>query len=435
LLKKIIEQLKKKGVDAWQIREARKTSLQSYLALSEREAIRRSETIKYRVSLHLKKSGDKPSLGLSGFTIGEGQTDLIEPMIDDALQAARLTSNEPFSLPHPYGAYPNVVLSDMSWQPKMLDECEERLKKAVARESGIRLSAAEFFLDRIHSRLLNSHGLEAEQEETMLYSEFILLAGDAHRGEKEFITRLTRRTMADMDLEREIASSARQAREATQATLPKTGRFPVVFSEEPLDNIFNPMIARTSGRLRYTRMLEVEKGKLVTEKEPTGDPLTLWSDAMMPELMGSYQFDGYGTPAQRLCLIEKNRVKNLLADHRYAEYLKTPVTGELGNIVVEPGTLSFPDLVSPQTHAAPVLYQITAFSAFEPNAITGAFSAEIRSGYEITSQGRTPIKGGSVSGILQRDLVGARFSKETERRERSLVPRGIFFPGLDIAGA
>jgi predicted Zn-dependent protease len=337
-------------------------------------------------------------------------------------------------LPRPYPSYPSVVLSDVAWEQHHLNLCENNLKSALARETGVRLSTAEFFLDRMETTLINSEGLKASQTESAVYTEFILLAADGKGGEKEFINRLTRRTLADLDLSREITTSARQAREATRAQLPKTGQFPVVFSEEPLDRLFDPMIARTSGRLGYMKMLDVRQGKWVTDKEPTGDPLTLWSDPLLPELMGSYRFDSFGTPAQKVCLIEKNKVKNLLADHRYAHYLNVPETGELGNVVVEPGQEPSSVLMDPDKCNVPVLYNITAFSAFEPNSITGAFSAEIRSGYEITPKGRTPIKGGSVSGILQRDLVGTRFSKDVERRERAVLPRAIFFPSLGIAG-
>jgi hypothetical protein len=71
---------------------------------------------------------------------------------------------------------------------------------------------------------------------------------------------------------------------------------------------------------------------------------------------------------------------------------------------------------------------------FKPNAITGAFSAEIRAGYEISLNGIRPIKGGSVSGVLQRDLLDCFLSKETQQREHALVPKGVFFRGLTIAG-
>jgi hypothetical protein len=84
--------------------------------------------------------------------------------------------------------------------------------------------------------------------------------------------------------------------------------------------------------------------------------------------------------------------------------------------------------------SVPVIYQLMAFSAFEPNAITGAFSAEIRAGYEITTRGKKPIKGGSVSGVLQRDLLNAYLSKEQTQRERALLPKGIFFQKLTLAG-
>ena len=54
---------------------------------------------------------------------------------------------------------------------------------------------------------------------------------------------------------------------------------------------------------------------------------------------------------------------------------------------------------------------------------------------EISAGGVRPIKGGSVSGVLQRDLGRARLSRERVQREGALVPKGILFDQLTIAGA
>jgi hypothetical protein len=96
----------------------------------------------------------------------------------------------------------------------------------------------------------------------------------------------------------------------------------------------------------------------------------------------------------RVCLIERNRLKNFLADKRYADYLGVPVTGELGNIDVESGSLPYKTMTDAATGNGKPIYHLQAFSAFEPNAITGAFSAEIKAGYEISSKGINRLKGG-----------------------------------------
>jgi len=151
--------------------------------------------------------------------------------------------------------------------------------------------------------------------------------------------------------------------------------------------------------------------------------------------VGSYRFDSYGSPGKRVCLIKNNVVTDLLADKRYSDYLGVPVTGEMGNMEVEAGSTSFKDLLDPTRGGKGVLYHLQAFSAFEPNSITGAFSAEIRAGYEISAAGVKPIKGGSVSGVLQKAMESCWFSTERIQRERSLVPKGIVFESLDIAGS
>jgi PmbA protein len=165
-----------------------------------------------------------------------------------------------------------------------------------------------------------------------------------------------------------------------------------------------------------------------------GDKVTLWSNGQIKGALGSSRFDSYGSPTGRILLIESNVLRNFVADQRYATYLGLPVTGEFGNVEVGPGTTPYEDLRSPQSDRE-TIYHLQAFSAFEPNPITGAFSAEIRAGYEISKSGIRPIKGGSVSGILQRDLLDCRLSKEQVLRENALVPKGVLFKKLTIAGA
>jgi len=430
MLSHIINHLaKKKEIYGWQIKETKKSSFQSFLALKEKECQRQVRATLYKVTIHLKK-GD--ILGIASFQISPSEFEIFENKLEEALFSASLTKNQIFELPPQPAELPPVEISDSSISEQTLKPCENRLRDAVQKEKDVRLSAAEFFADRIHSRLVNHQGLDLEQEETFLQTEFILLA-KSDGMEKEFITRYKRRFLTDFDLEGEIKNSARYAREATQATLPQTGRFPVLISEEPLDNLFNPLIAKASARLKFNKMIQGEKGKTVLEDgQAEGDKITLWSNGTLKRMGGSNRFDTYGTPGQRVCLIDKNVLKNFLADKRYGDYLKETPTGDLGNAEIDGGSTPFKQLRDKP--GGEILYHLTSFSAFEPNPISGAFSAEIRSGYEISKKGVRPIKGGSVSGILQKDLRHCTLSKEQVARERYFGPKGILFHSLSIAG-
>ncbi len=433
MISKIIDRLSKRNLSAWQIREVRKKSYQSFLALGEKECQRTVDSTRYKITIHKKRTGEKPVMGLTSFSLADVNFSQIDSMLDIALASADMTANQPFDLPSQPTKLPSVSILDGSLGFSTLNELEGRIRQSVSAEKEIRLSAAEFFIDIVESRLLNSKGLDLSQQESLLHTEFILLSKSGAK-ENEYINRYTRRYLSEFDLEGEIRSSAHNAREATKASLPKTGKFPVLFSDEPLDKLFEPLIARTSARLKYNRMLDVEVGKSVVDGSPEGDSISIWANNLLEKSVGSYQFDSYGTPAGKVSLIEKNNVKNLLCDKRYSDYLNVPVTGELGNFEVSGGTKAYSELEALAKQHGEPLYHIQAFSAFEPNAITGAFSAEIRTGYEITANGTRPIKGGSVSGILQKALLSSWLSKETVQRERCLVPKGILFKKLDIAG-
>lgn len=432
MISKITEKLSKKGLSGWQVRWSHKKSNQSFLARETLECRREVDSEVCVVSIYKMKSSG--SMGISTFKIAPSHLDQFDTELDQALFAAELVNNQAFELPEQPQQLPMVALKDPSINSSTMAHLEDRLRQAVSSEKNIRLSAAEFFVDTLESRLINHKGLDVTQEETVLHTEFILLAKSGER-ENEYINRYTRRFLADFDLEGELSQSASFARDATLGQLPKTGNFPVVLSGEPLDHIYNPLIARSSARLKYNKMMSLELGGSVVEPgEIKGDEVTLWSNGLIERALGSNRFDSYGTPMGRHCLIEKNVLKNYLADKRFGDYLGVPITGELGNIEVQAGTMPFKTLLDPVTSGGKIVYHLQAFSAFEPNAITGAFSAEIRAGYEISAQGIRSIKGGSVSGVLQRDLLDCRFSQERVQRERVLVPQGILFKNLTIAG-
>lgn len=424
----------RKELAGWSISSRRERSHQLFLTQSKPEAQRAADVSAYEVQiLHAHTAQGRPVLGTASFTLDEGSLALLDQELDKALFAASLVHNEPYTLPGPQSVYPDPVLNDpaVSANPeRALKDFQEVLLSSLAQEKGVRLASAEFFLDRAESSLCNHLGLEASQTSTRVSGEIILLA-EGQGQAAEFITRPSRRLLKDFDVAEEVRTAAAYARDRLRAGPPPTGVHDVVFAEEALDHFFNPFVSASSAAMKYNRMTTSEPGKPVLGiQNPTGDKLTLWNNGLLDGALGSSRYDGFGTPMARTLLVQDNVLKNFWATKRHADYLKVPVTGDFGNVEVAAGSRSEKEI-----NESGRVYQLLAFSVFEPNSLTGAFSAEIRMGYEITPQGRKPIKGGSVAGTLSRAFQNVHFSQERVQRERYLGPRAILCQGLTLAGS
>ena len=80
------------------------------------------------------------------------------------------------------------------------------------------------------------------------------------------------------------------------------------------------------------------------------------------------------------------------------------------------------------------MYQVVGFSAPDVDPITGDFGSEIRLGYEVTPQGRRPIKGGSVSGNVFRGLQGGPLLPRAAGAGEYAGPAGVRFESLRVSG-
>jgi hypothetical protein len=327
---------------------------------------------------------------------------------------------------------PKVELADpllMADAEKQVSIGAEQIKSAAAKEKGVRLVAGELFADRFRTRYFNSQGVNCLFESSLLSGELCLLA-DGPKGETEVFKAFKRRRLQDLGLEALVAEAAEQSRRRLSAVLPKSGSFDVVFSGEALDHFFSWCLTQASAAAKYNKMTQAEIGQALIETAPGATPLNLYSNALLNWGVGSYKADPSGTMGCRRNLIENGVLKARVANSRYAQYLKCPPTGELGTVEVLAGKEGAAELLKPRDGKP--LYHLSDFSYFEPNGVTGEFSTEIRFGEELGA--KQAVKGGSVSGLSQAVLKTARFSSETELRERYFGPKFIRCEGLTLAG-
>jgi PmbA protein len=419
---------RQKSVTSWELTRANRLENQLYLTMGEMESQRLVESENVYVRLYMERTENGRSvLGESGMTLNPG--DDFRGRIKASMEMASLVANQPFPLPGPGGTYAPVETYDLeaaSNPSRTLDSISHEIRTAC--EEDITLSSAEIFVRESHLYFINSLGLELRDKKTRIFVDFVLLTGDSEKSEVESHGFKNARFLCDLTIGEMIKEYARFARESLVAQSPPTGTFDVVFSHEALDTFFNYFKGQAQGAAKHQGWSHFEEGKPIVA-ESRGDLLTLSSDPMLPGGLLSGSFDANGLPLVKVEVISDGIFRQRMVNARYAAYLNLPPTGGFTNVVVKAGAKSFSDLFQPE----PVVHVLT-FSTFEPNAVTGAFSGEIRTGYLIRNGFSQPIKGGSVSGVMNKALEEIYFSRETVKRESYFGPIGIKVCGLKVAG-
>jgi PmbA protein len=364
----------------------------------------------------------------------------VDRAIDEAALMAGLVRNPLYSIPAP-AEIPAVPLADAELltapdRARTLDRLYEQLQQAVAQRASVRLTAAEFFGDETTTRLINSRGLDAAQTTTSVAVEWVLVNRSSGQ-ETEALSEMSRRRVADIDIESEVAQRTQATIDLLQAAPAADYTGPVVLRGETLanflcgDNVLadsGTIAVLGSARSKFSQLSKWEIGQSIFRGTVQGDPLTLWATRQLPYGTQSNCFDEEGLPAQRVLLVEENRLAAFTASQRYADYLSLPPTGSFGNIELPSGQTPQANLVA-EPHV-----EIVSFSWFNPDAVTGDFATEIRLGYVVDGAGRRPFKGGLLIGNVLDALANVRWSRERAFCGNYLGPTTARFEQLKVAG-
>ena len=401
-----------RDVQDWSVRTVRRRSFELYLVRDAVESRRTVETVRAIAEVHrdLRGPGGEPQRGFSSLTLlPEDGLSAARAKLDQALFAAELAANPPYTLPGP-APYPEVEV----WDPALTEHPQEVLEDLagqmlaqLAREPHAGPSSAEFSIHLTETHLTNSQGVEARAQDAELFAELVILSAEGG-DESEFYAALRRRALKDLDLPAEVARFAALARDSLGAKPPPTRRGPVVVSGQALVDLLAYLRHASSGAMKYQHLTRWELGQPVYGSHPLqGDPLTLVADATLPWGVGTVPFDEDGVPGQRTLLVEGGICRQFWADYRYAQYLGLPATGAFGNLCLPAGTVPLADLLGEGP-----LFHIVSFASMDPDPITGEFVGEIRLGYDVRDGTARPFKGGALSGDMESALAQVRFSRE-----------------------
>jgi predicted Zn-dependent protease len=437
MLNQIVEALKKRtDLAGWTVRHVRTRGAQVYAVPQGIESQRVVDGERYLIDVlrNTFTAEGTPAIGSGDASLLPG--DEIGHAIDQATLVAGLVANPMHGLPGP-SALPDVPLCDLDLQKdasRVMLDVMERMRAAAAKHPDVRLTAAECFGEVHNTHLVNSRGIDVEQESTQIDAEFVLHSQKGER-ESETFDAMTRRRVVDLELETAIEDRVQHTLDSLQAEAPASWQGPVVLSKEALtifmagDNLNGSVIQTlASAESKYAGLSPWEVGKPVFRGEGKGDPLTVWANRCLPFGSASNRFDAEGLPAQRIELIRDNEFVAFAASQRYADYLQIPATGAFGNIELPPGKTPTSELL-----AEPYI-EIVQFSWFNPDTITGDFATEIRFGYLVQNGLRKPFKGGQLVGNYMDALANVRWSAETGFFGSYLGPHTARFNALKIAG-
>jgi predicted Zn-dependent protease len=436
MLEQIVEALKKRSdLAGWTVRHHQTRGAQVYAVPQGLESLRAVDSERYLIDVLRKTTtaDGAPAIGSGDASLLPGQG--IEQAIDQATLVAELVANPVYGLPAP-APIPDVPLCDPELQSDpsgVMLGLMERIRAAVSNESRIHLTAAECFGEILHTHLVNSRGIDAEQTSTQINIEFVLHGKKGDR-ESEVFDELTRRRASDLNIESAIEDRSRYTLDSLEAAAPVTWQGPVVLRNEALatflsgDTLTGGVIRiRGSAEAKYAGFSPWEPGKSAFRVEVVGDPLTVWANRRLPFGSGSDCFDAEGLPAQRVPLISANEFVAFAASQRYADYLQIPATGAFGNVELPAGKIPAADLLT-----EPYL-EVVQFSWFNPNPVSGEFSTEIRFGYLVENGIRKPFKGGQLIGNYMDALANVRWSTETGFFGAYLGPQTARFNELKVA--
>jgi predicted Zn-dependent protease len=437
MLDKIVQALKARSeLAGWSVRHTITHEAQVYLVGQNTEAQRTVMDERYRIEVFRKNDGpDKTQgMGVGDITVLPGVD--IQGAIDKASLVAGLVSNPIHTLPAS-APIPDVALLDDELKKDTLGTLKkviDQMLSATSKHAEVRLTSAEGFAEVNTIHHVNSRGVDAEQETTSINLEFVLQSKQGDR-EVETFREFGRRRAADLNIEAEVEHNARFTLDLIAAGPPPNWQGPVILCDNALvtfvagDHLTNGVLqSKGSAAAKYAKVSNWEIGQSVFRGEVTGDPLTVWANRCIPYGIASNRFDEEGLPAQRVEFIRDNKLVSFVASQRYADYLQLPPTGAFGGVEIPPGKWESDSLLSEP------YVEISLFSWFNPDNITGDFATEIRLGYLVENGVRKPFKGGQLIGNFIDALANVLWSRKTGTFGHYSGPQTARFGNLKIAG-
>jgi predicted Zn-dependent protease len=345
----------------------------------------------------------------------------LAPQIESAIEGALQTDHKAWDLP---SEVPSQIPELQTADPRMaedldgvIDQVSNRISSIVTKKRDTLFNSAELFMS-VHNREFHlSNGLQHRASQSRIYVEAAYsYARKTPQGNPESDEYLNTRwavNLDDLPLEQLFDDTSDRAQHSLGLEKPVTGKYPVIVDADVLAALFSSYVSQLSSSNAYNELPFIKVGDEFIP-EAKGDLLTVTLDPALPFGADTAALSEQGILQKPLRLVDRNRVSASLTDKQYADYLKQAPTTSRGNIVVEPGKLSYTEL----TKCAPQVIEILQFSGLFTDPYSGTFSSEIRLArlYDNVKGTVMYLKGGSLSGSIRDNFKNAKLGNKTVRR-------------------
>ncbi len=368
--------------------------------------------------------------GSSVVRIGPSQTiEEIEEKVNQAALAASFVKNAYYDLPKPTQEKAPKIESNFK-NGELIDNLSKLVSDLYSQDNqfGAFVNSCEFFINRINTRIMDSNGLDVEFES---YNGLIEIVVEAN-GEKESIEIFNNLTFSEYDpewIKERIIDQLRNAALRSKAILmPNVENIPVIISTENASEFWGYYTFIAGAAEKYQRLHTNNVGDNIQGENIIGDKVSMTLKPYIPNSIYSRYFDNDGVFLKDTEIIKDGIIKKLIANNRYAQYLKIETTGNIPNIVISAGSKTEKELKS-----GPYL-EIISFSNFQMDNMTGNFGGEFRLGIYFDGEKEIPVKLGAISGNVETVKKEMYFSKEIISNGRYLAPKFMKFKDVSIAG-
>lgn len=431
MIEKIKQVLMDKKIVEYKISEKSIESIELFFVKKNLDMNRAKNVQHYMVTVYVDFEEDRKKLkGSMETNIYPTMTEAeIDKAIEDALFAARFVRNDfyPLAKANPY--VNPIQVSNMSEQSLSywMNEITKAIYESDEYEKGC-INSCEIFLNKTFTRIINSEGIDVNLIDYDCMVEFITtwketneeieLYKSLHFSEfdKQYLVQVVNEMMM-------IAKEKAIAKET-----PAIGKSCVLLTKEAVKEIFYYYYAKSSAASVYNEGSTWKLGDCIQGEGVKGDYITLGLNPFMRNSTFSSYFDEDGYLTKAVNIIEEGVLKRYHANTRYAYYLNVEPTGSISNMVVSGGSKSLSDLKN-----EPYL-EISAFSDFTVDEITGDFGGEIRLAWYFDGQLTIPTTGGSITGNINELHKEIYLSKELQKDNNFEGPLAISLLNVTVTG-
>ncbi len=425
-----------KGIDGWRIFQRNVQRKNIYVVKNfEVEDILSGNRTDASIKVY-SYFGDE--IGDSEFPVVTDDESVLQKQLSDAIFICSLSKKRKYSLPekHVFTVYPKLRDETIT---KITNEqllaLVQQFKMELEKYDHVMLNSMELHTSCAQFTVINNKGINITMEKTQLFVEFIITAfleENEQRKEQEFVSSVSFARMSDLNIEAFVRERVTLVKDVSQAQQSTNFKGEVLLCGDAPHEFFvphlqlSPLLMHCSAKLKYMDLSTYKQGKAIGAFK--ADKITMKTNPFVDYNPASSLFDEDGVVSKPVTLIEEGVFKQYFASQQYADYLSIPATGSLGVFEVKPGSKSTSDLAVGD-HA-----EIVSFASFVPDAISGAFSAEIRLGYYVKQGKRIPFRGGMFTGNVFDLIKNCSLSEEIITTDGYSGPKTVCFHKGVIAG-